>query len=60
MAKQRDGQLTRTVAKCDTCGSIYVAKISSDGSFYLDGLSECPCGDEELILPASSPGSIDQ
>lgn len=50
MTEQSDGQLTRTVARCDTCGSIYVAKVSPDGTFWLDGLAECPCGDAEIIL----------
>ena len=60
MAEQSDGQLTRTLARCDTCGSIYVAKISSDGSFCLDGLAECPCGEAEITLYDSSSGGIDQ
>lgn len=60
MADQSNRQLTRTLARCDSCGSIYVAKISSDGSFCLDGLAECPCGDTQIILYDSSLGNIEQ
>lgn len=50
MTERCDGQPTRTVARCDTCGSIYVAKISSSGSIWLVGLAECPCGDAAISL----------
>ncbi len=60
MAEQSDGHITRTVARSDTCGSIYVAKINSDGSFCLVGLAECPCGDAAITLYDSSSGGAEQ
>lgn len=60
MTEQNGGHFTRTLARCDTCGSVYVAKISSDRSFSLDGLAEYPCGDTEITLYDSSPGNVGQ
>lgn len=60
MVEQSSGQRTRTAAKCISCESFYVAKTSSDGSFYLDGLAECPCGDAEIKLYEPSQKGIKQ
>ncbi|MCU4742386.1 hypothetical protein OB955_03840 [Halobacteria archaeon AArc-m2/3/4] len=35
-----------TFAVCESCGSIYVARVESDGTLRPIGIgSDCPCGD---------------
>lgn len=57
MAEESDTTFTRTVARCDSCRSVYVAKVSPDGSFFLDGLADCPCSDADPVLV--DPSTLD-
>lgn len=48
MANRDD--VSRELAKCTDCGSIYAARQWPDGDIQMIGSDHCPCGSEEFVL----------
>ncbi|WP_254767575.1 hypothetical protein [Salinilacihabitans rarus] len=40
--------VSKGVAVCDACGSMFAVEVSPDGSVRPIGVADCPCGEGEL------------
>lgn len=54
MANRDD--VSRELAECVKCGSVYAARQWPDGDIQAIGSDGCPCGSTEFVLVSESDG----